>query len=146
MDANLNRNSMGSRAGTSIKPKFGAGGNNAPAPSRQGTAGRVPLITSIGIKSSWRSWLNCRNQIEASNHRWRYQWSSRRSIQKKCLWPKLLCNQIKGKNDGSSRRNHKAQGQNWANWERTTTLQQAWISLIRAEQRSEAARRAVGRL
>ena len=39
MDPNLNRNSMGSRAGTSIKPKFGAGG---PAPSRQGTAGKVP--------------------------------------------------------------------------------------------------------
>lgn len=43
MDPNLNRNSMGSRAGTSIKPKFGAG-NNAPAPSRQGTAGRVKVI------------------------------------------------------------------------------------------------------
>lgn len=41
MDPNLNRNSMGSRAGTSIKPKFGAGGGNMPAPSRQGTAGRV---------------------------------------------------------------------------------------------------------
>jgi len=40
MDPNLNRMSMGSRAGTSIKPKFGAGGN-MPAPSRQGTAGRV---------------------------------------------------------------------------------------------------------
>ena len=40
MDPNLNRMSMGSRAGTSIKPKFGAGGN-APAPSRQGTAGEV---------------------------------------------------------------------------------------------------------
>lgn len=46
MDANLNRNSMGSRAGTSIKPKFGAG--NAPAPSRQGTAGRVKFINNIG--------------------------------------------------------------------------------------------------
>lgn len=40
MDPNLNRNSMGSRAGTSIKPKFGAG-NAGPAPSRQGTAGKV---------------------------------------------------------------------------------------------------------
>jgi hypothetical protein len=39
MDPNLNRMSMGSRAGTAIKPKFGAG--NAPAPSRQGTAGKV---------------------------------------------------------------------------------------------------------
>jgi len=39
MDPNVNRNSMGSRAGTSIKPKFGAG--NAPGVSRQGTAGRV---------------------------------------------------------------------------------------------------------
>ena len=39
-DPNINRNTMGSRAGTSIKPKFGAGGN-APAPSRQGTAARV---------------------------------------------------------------------------------------------------------
>jgi hypothetical protein len=33
----MNRNSMGSRAGTSIKPRVRAG--NAPAPSRQGTAG-----------------------------------------------------------------------------------------------------------
>jgi hypothetical protein len=39
MDPNMNRNSMGSRAGTSIKPKFGAG--NQVAPSRQGTIGRV---------------------------------------------------------------------------------------------------------
>ena len=45
MDPNANRMSMGSRAGTSIKPKFGAGGN-MPAPSRQGTAGRV-LSTSF---------------------------------------------------------------------------------------------------
>jgi len=38
---------MGSRAGTSIKPKFGAG--NAPgAPSRQGTAGRVYHLSSVG--------------------------------------------------------------------------------------------------
>ena len=37
MDANLNRMSMGSRAGTSVKPKFGA----PAAPSRQGTAARV---------------------------------------------------------------------------------------------------------
>lgn len=37
MDPNLNRMSMGSRAGTSIKPKFGA----PVAPSRQGTAARV---------------------------------------------------------------------------------------------------------
>jgi len=33
---------MGSRAGTAIKPKFGAG--NTVAPSRQGTAGRVLLL------------------------------------------------------------------------------------------------------
>jgi len=39
MDPNLNRNSMGSRAGTSIKPKFGAG--NAGGATRQGTAGKV---------------------------------------------------------------------------------------------------------
>ena len=39
-DPNANRMSMGSRAGTAMKPKFGAGGN-APAPSRQGTAARV---------------------------------------------------------------------------------------------------------
>lgn len=39
MDPNSNRNSMGSRAGTSVKPKFGGG--TGPAPSRQGTAGRV---------------------------------------------------------------------------------------------------------
>jgi len=39
MDPNANRQSMGSRAGTSIKPKFGAG--NVVAPSRQGTVGKV---------------------------------------------------------------------------------------------------------
>ena len=39
MDPNLNRNAMGSRAGTALKPKFGAGG--LAAPTRQGTAGRV---------------------------------------------------------------------------------------------------------
>ena len=37
MDPNLNRMSMGSRAGPSIKPKFGAQG----AVSRQGTAIKV---------------------------------------------------------------------------------------------------------
>lgn len=39
MDPNINRNAMGSRAGTALKPKFGAGG--LAAPTRQGTAGRV---------------------------------------------------------------------------------------------------------
>lgn len=38
MDPNLNRMSMGSRAGTSIKPKFGA---QQPSVSRQGTALKV---------------------------------------------------------------------------------------------------------
>jgi len=38
MDPNLNRMSMGSRAGTSIKPKFGA---QQGAVSRQGTAIKV---------------------------------------------------------------------------------------------------------
>jgi hypothetical protein len=41
MDPNLNRMSMGSRAGTSIKPKFGAGQT---AVSRQGTALKVQLF------------------------------------------------------------------------------------------------------
>jgi hypothetical protein len=39
-DPNLNRMSMGSRAGTSIKPKFGA---QQAAVSRQGTAMKVNL-------------------------------------------------------------------------------------------------------
>jgi hypothetical protein len=38
MDPNLNRMSMGSRAGTSIKPKFGA---QQPSVTRQGTALKV---------------------------------------------------------------------------------------------------------
>lgn len=38
MDPNLNRMSMGSRAGTSIKPKFGA---QQPSVTRQGTAIKV---------------------------------------------------------------------------------------------------------
>jgi hypothetical protein len=40
-DPNLNRMSMGSRAGTSIKPKFGA---QQAAVSRQGTAIKVSII------------------------------------------------------------------------------------------------------
>ncbi len=40
MDPNLNRASMGSRAGTALKAKFGAGGQVG-APSRMGTAGKV---------------------------------------------------------------------------------------------------------
>lgn len=43
MDPNSNRMSMGSRAGTSIKPKFGAG--TVGAPSRQGTAARVRSLS-----------------------------------------------------------------------------------------------------
>lgn len=51
MDPNLNRQSMGSRAGTALKPKFGAGGN-MPAPSRQGTAGRVIWI-GLRVSTRW---------------------------------------------------------------------------------------------
>ena len=40
---------MGSRAGTSIKPKFGAG-NAGPAPSRQGTAGKP--LNPLGVGST----------------------------------------------------------------------------------------------
>lgn len=40
MNPNLDRMSMGSRAGTSIKPKFGA---QQPAVSRQGTAIKVRI-------------------------------------------------------------------------------------------------------
>lgn len=46
-----NRMSMGSRAGTSVKPKFGAGGN-MPAPSRQGTAGKV-LLLLLRVLTRW---------------------------------------------------------------------------------------------
>jgi len=41
MDPNLNRNSMGSRAGTSLKNKLGGIGAQVGAPSRMGTAGKV---------------------------------------------------------------------------------------------------------
>jgi ABC-type uncharacterized transport system auxiliary subunit len=53
MDPNANRMSMGSRAGTSIKPKFG----NQPAVSRQGTAIKVNLNLKLGIKSF--GWSRC---------------------------------------------------------------------------------------
>lgn len=42
MDPNLNRNSMGSRAGTAFKSNLG--GAAIGAPSRLGTAGRVNLL------------------------------------------------------------------------------------------------------
>lgn len=41
MDPNLNRNSMGSRAGTAFKSNLAGGAIGAP--SRLGTAGRVTL-------------------------------------------------------------------------------------------------------
>ena len=47
MDPNLNRNSMGSRAGTSLKPKFGGGGVGVG--SRQGTAVKVFSILNQGL-------------------------------------------------------------------------------------------------
>ncbi len=58
MDPNLNRMSMGSRAGTSIKPKFGAG---QAAVSRQGTALKVQIIiiNILGFKPIRRSRINC---------------------------------------------------------------------------------------
>ncbi len=46
MDPNLNRMSMGSRAGTSIKPKFGA---QQGAVSRQGTAIKVNYFLIQGL-------------------------------------------------------------------------------------------------
>ena len=52
MDPNLNRNSMGSRAGTSLKPKFGGGGVGVG--SRQGTAVKVQRHFKKGIESTWR--------------------------------------------------------------------------------------------
>ena len=44
MDPNLNRNSMGSRAGTSFKNNLAGGPTGIGAPSRLGTAGRVTQI------------------------------------------------------------------------------------------------------
>ena len=74
MDPNLNRNSMGSRAGTALKPKFGAGGVGAP--SRQGTARGVKFYPYLGIESSWRSWINSNcSRKTANNWRW-YKWST----------------------------------------------------------------------
>lgn len=50
MDPNLNRMSMGSRAGTSIKPKFGAQQGNV---SRQGTALKVTLLNKYRDLIHW---------------------------------------------------------------------------------------------
>jgi len=47
---------MGSRAGTSIKPKFGAGNTVG---TRQGTAGKVIFIIYLGIEPFGGSWLDC---------------------------------------------------------------------------------------
>lgn len=82
MDPNLNRNSMGSRAGTSIKPKFGAGNTVG---TRQGTAGKVLLFFNAGIKSFRWSGLDCRSEGKTPNYRWRYQWTSRSIYPKKSL-------------------------------------------------------------
>lgn len=46
MDPNLNRNSMGSRAGGNFKNNLG--GAAIGAPSRLGTAGRVHICINLG--------------------------------------------------------------------------------------------------
>ena len=54
-DPNANRNSMGSRAGTSLKNKLGGGAVGAP--SRLGTVGKVIIILNLGkFESFRRSW------------------------------------------------------------------------------------------
>lgn len=50
MDPNLNRNSMGSRAGTAFKNNLGGG--TVGAPSRLGTIGKVKFMHNLG----WRRW------------------------------------------------------------------------------------------
>jgi len=53
IDPNQNRTAMGSRAANAIKPKFGVGA--VPAPTRQGTAGRVTLLT-LRISTQSEEW------------------------------------------------------------------------------------------
>lgn len=49
MDPNLNRNSMGSRAGgLNLRNNLTTGGGAIGAPSRLGTAGRVTLHFNLG--------------------------------------------------------------------------------------------------
>ena len=57
MDPNINRNSMGSRAGTAFKSNFGGGAIGAP--SRLGTAGRVFYYFTSGKYCFRWSWINC---------------------------------------------------------------------------------------
>ena len=106
MDPNLNRNSMGSRAGTSIKPKFGAGGVGAP--SRQGTAGKVFCILNTGIKSTGRSRINSDSARETHHNRGRHQWTTRSHHAKTSLWQKLLHKQNQIKIDGNFHPNGRA--------------------------------------
>jgi hypothetical protein len=83
MDPNTNRNSMGSRAGTALKPKFGAG--TVGAPSRQGTVGRVIKSYILGIKSfRWRRLHNI-SKITSFDYRRRYKWPARRYYLKKSI-------------------------------------------------------------
>ena len=57
MDPNLNRNSMGSRAGGNFRNNLAGGAIGAP--SRLGTAGRVIHGFNLGANSSWRSGIDC---------------------------------------------------------------------------------------
>lgn len=56
MDPNMNRNSMGSRAGGNFKNNLAGGAIGAP--SRLGTIGRVLSNINIGKHSSWRRWIH----------------------------------------------------------------------------------------
>ncbi len=83
MDPNLNRMSMGSRAGTSIKPKFGA---QQGAVSRQGTAIKVFIyFKNKGIKPIGRCWRNSLSKRTSINNRRRYKWTTRCINSKKSL-------------------------------------------------------------
>lgn len=73
---------MGSRAGTSIKPKFGA---QQGAVSRQGTALKVWIHINLGIESFRRSRFNSLSKRTSINYRRRYKWPSRSLNSKKSL-------------------------------------------------------------
>ena len=99
MDPNLNRNSMGSRAGTSLKPKFGGGGVGVG--SRQGTAVKVFGDFKAGIESTWRCWEHSDGSVAADYNGRRYQWSSGCEYEPSGVRQELLHKQNKRKINGN---------------------------------------------
>lgn len=151
MDPNINRNSLGSRAGPSLRNNLGGGAIGAP--SRLGTvSGRVTTYLIVG-KHSFGSGIHCQHARPACFSNRRYHWPFRSLYAEAGLWQELLRRQDKVKIAGTfllmsecPGRDREPEEKDRDSEQRPSPLQQAGSSARLVDRRSEKSGRNSRRL